>query len=201
MSVHKKLEAVEYGKLIRNTRRNIGLSQEALSSLLGITQARVSRWESGREEMPRKHRLSLIELISNKSGKIDPLIDRLIRRDPSFAVTSFDTSKILRESEKVLNAFKLNRSEVDGATAARIFNAEWKKRLPIDPQMYRTDYVRDIDLAGNAIGSGLRMRMKMFSVELSGYDRIYVRQNFIVGPSEGKVEADMLEHLRLEDLE
>lgn len=195
-------ESVKFGKSIRMTRRNIGLSQEALSSYLGITQARISRWETGLEEMPRKHRLRYIDLISNKNGKLDPLLDRLIRSDPSFAITSADTSKILRESKTVLNAFKLNRCDVDGTAHARVFDSEWKTRQSNKLDFYLTEYVRDIELAGTAgSGSGNRFRIKMFAAHLTGYDRVYIRQNWIVGPSQREVDAKFLEFLKLDDLE
>ena len=152
--------------------------------------------------MPRKHRLSLIDLISNKSGKIDPLIERLIRSDPSFAVASGDTNKILRESENILNAFKLNRSEVDGTVHGRVFNAEWKSRTSSSMDFYRCEYIRDVQLAGEVdTGSGMRLRIKMFAVDLAGYDRVYIRQNFIMGRAKGDIDVDVLDYLKIEDLE
>jgi transcriptional regulator with XRE-family HTH domain len=53
----RRLEHLELGPLIRELRRDAGLSQQELADRLGTTQPAVSRWERGHDE-PRLARFN-----------------------------------------------------------------------------------------------------------------------------------------------
>ena len=56
-------------KMIRDARLAAGLSQAGLGQKLGLSDAAVNHWESGKSEPSRKHMAALIELLG-----LDPAI-------------------------------------------------------------------------------------------------------------------------------
>jgi transcriptional regulator with XRE-family HTH domain len=58
-SMRRRLDERELGELIRECRREAGLSQAALAAALGTKQSVVSRWERG-HETPRADTLAAI---------------------------------------------------------------------------------------------------------------------------------------------
>ena len=188
------MHAHTIGKDLRTARRSIGLSQAQLSSLLGLTQARVSLWETGQEDIPTKHRQRIVDLFLNTRGQISPLIEAMLRSNPDLAVTDKNAEKILRESPLILQAFGLEKSEVEGAQYARIFNAEWKNSTNLVYDFCSISYCRDVELA-NTFGKrpGFRCRLKLISVGLEGYDKITIRQSEIIGPSGGEIDVPKMD--------
>jgi len=205
MTILSKIEMPDQGRKLREARRNFGLSQGNLASILGITQARISRWEGGKEEIPKRHRDTLFEVFLNKRGQLDPLINRLIKQDPSLAVASGDSERILHESSDVLSAFRLERSDVDGEELAKTFDAEWKSTAKLDLSFCSLEYLRDIGLRNHTIGEpAYRFRIKLFAVELSGHERIILRKNHLMQSVHMKEDLgfyDIIEWVMPEDLE
>lgn len=80
------LDGCPSGVALRDARRHRGLSQTDLADLLDISQSRVSAWERGYDEVPRRLRRRLIDIMVNKNGVLDPLIRNLIKWDPYLAV-------------------------------------------------------------------------------------------------------------------
>ena len=172
------------GEDLRTARRNFGLSQAQLSSLLGLSQARISRWESGREDIPVKHRLRIVDLFLNTRGQISPLIETMLRSNPTLGVMCRKAKKILKASSLVLNAYELEKSDVIGAEYARIFDPLCKNTTDLSMDWCALSYSRDL-LLGGALGCsrGFRWRVKMVRVRIEGYDEIVIRRNELVGPS------------------
>ena len=50
------------GRALKQTRRERGLSQCDLADLIGVSQGRISAWENGRDDIPYKVRLKLIDV-------------------------------------------------------------------------------------------------------------------------------------------
>lgn len=86
LSVAANLDNCPSGMALREARRFRGLSQADLADLLDISQSRVSAWERGYDEVPRRLRNKVIDIMGNKSGVLDPLIRNLIKHDPHLAV-------------------------------------------------------------------------------------------------------------------
>ena len=86
LSVAPNPDTCPSGTALREARRHRGLSQADLAGLLNISQSRVSAWERGYDEVPRRLRNQVIDIMGNKSGVLDPLIRNLIRHDPYLAV-------------------------------------------------------------------------------------------------------------------
>ncbi len=191
------------GKRIRSGRRALGLSQWALADMLGISQARISRWEGGREEIPKKHRLKLIDVLFNKRGHIDPLIERLVKLDPSVIVGTEANAQILMMGDAVLRAYRLNRSEIEGREHAEVFDSEWKSKIDYDLSSFcYAEYRRDIELAGRPEGKpGFRCQASIVHVELAGHDRLVIIRNRFLGPSLGAYDIQVHEFLTPSDIE
>lgn len=183
---------IESGSQIRGLRRNLSMSQVELADLLGISQARISRWEKNRDEVPRKHSAALTDLLLNKNGRLDPVVERLIERDRSIAVISGDALKIIKESPLVLDAFRLEANSVEGSFHDDVFEGKFKNDLAYDlAEMYLAEYVRDIGLIAPENGvRGLRCRIKMFSVEMHGSEKIKLRKTVILGEMTGDKYLD-----------
>jgi transcriptional regulator with XRE-family HTH domain len=184
------------GTELRSVRRNFGLSQAHLARLLSISQTRVSRWESGREEIPRKHRLGMRDIFLNTRGQISPLIEFMVRRDSRLAVMDGLAQTILKESPQVLKAYGLEKADVEGAEHAKVFDAQWKENTHLEYEFCALDYFRDIELAKvDGEARGFRCRVKMIGVCVEGYDRVVLRRTDFVGPSQGNIGPQGIEWL------
>lgn len=71
---------------LRHLRWQYGMSQSCLAELLGVNQATVSRWERGVEHISNRWKHQMIDLFSNRFGKFDPLIKKLLAQVPFVAV-------------------------------------------------------------------------------------------------------------------
>ena len=154
-----------------------------------MTQARVSQWESGREEIPARQVGCLIDIFENRRDRIGPLLDRMLRRDPLLSVQSADAEFVVKECESVRSAYRLNETEVDGQAHGMIFEAKWKKTDPLIPMaedILSFEYERDIALAPRMKRSiEFRVHVEMFAVDFAGYGRVWLRRNKLIKPATG----------------
>ena len=179
------------GEELRSARRNFGLSQAQLSGLLGLSQARISRWESGREDIPVKHRLRIVDLFLNSRGQISPLIETMLRSNPDLVVLDAkrEGTRILRESPLILKAYGLEKSDVEGAEYARIFDAQWINLANFSTDWCAVTYFRDVELARvSGRSRGFRCRVKLLRVGIEDYDEIVIARHEIVGPPKGETD-------------
>ena len=168
----------QFAVILKAERRRRGMTQGQLANLLGIKQANISRWESGKEPVPRVQRLCLIDVFENKGGRITPILERMIRRDPSISIQSIRDDRILRESPEVLNAFKLQRSDIEGAEHARVYDVRWKASQPEAEEFVSLDYHRDIFLnPDHGASVGYRMHIELFMLELEHNQLVAIRRN------------------------
>ncbi len=82
------------GRALRDARRLRGLTQNALADLIGVSQSCVSKWEGGFDPPSFRVRKRLIDVFLNRAGTLNPLIDNMIKYDPSISVYDFKGNKI-----------------------------------------------------------------------------------------------------------
>jgi len=176
----------KFGSIIRAERRGRGLSQSQLAELLGVKQAIISQWENGKEPIPRAQKLCLIDVFQNKRGRITPVIERMIRRDPTISVQTVRSDVLLRESPLVLNAYRLEKVDVEGFHHVDVFESKWRTRLGIPVDLLSADYERDIELnAERHRSTGLRFKVEIFCMELEGNGLLAFRKNHLVSEFTG----------------
>ena len=188
-----QLEGMEPGQgeafSLRNARRARGLTQKDLAKLLGVTQARISQWESGREEIPARQVGCLIDIFENRGDRIGPLLDRMLRRDPMLSVQSENGEYLIKECEAVCQAYRLHAPDVNGRPHAATFEAKWKDtdpRIPMQEEILSIEYERDISLAHGSGGkTEFRVYVEMFAIDFAGYGRVWLRRNKLIKPATG----------------
>ena len=124
---------------LRSLRRQYGLTQVQLAELVGQNQSTISRWESGREEIKPSLQLELLDLFSNRGGKLDPLVKRLFERANN--LTAFDFNlKCLACADLPITAAKMEKSEVLGRDYSELCKSEWFSfvygDVPIEERLY-----------------------------------------------------------------
>ena len=72
------LVAIATGRQLREARRARGMTQIDMADLLGVTQSQISVWETGAEDIPRKHGMRIIDLLNNRRGQFDPFLRHLL---------------------------------------------------------------------------------------------------------------------------
>ncbi|EWY38436.1 XRE family transcriptional regulator [Skermanella stibiiresistens SB22] len=68
---------LDFGRSLRRLRRLNGIKQDHLAELAGVTQATVSRWESGRHQPTPEQVAKLLPLLE---ARLDPSGDAMLRR-------------------------------------------------------------------------------------------------------------------------
>lgn len=53
-------------------RRRLGLSQAALASMIGVTQPRISSWETGRAAIPKQRLGQIADILDPEGLETDP---------------------------------------------------------------------------------------------------------------------------------
>ncbi|MEP1208470.1 MAG: helix-turn-helix domain-containing protein [Rhizobiaceae bacterium] len=124
---------------LREMRRRFGLNQTQLSDLLGVTQSTVSRWEKGVEPIRHSKRLELLDLFSNRNGKLDPLIKHLLSKSDDITIFDFNL-KCYAGASIVGRATQMGRSDVVGKNYSHLFETEWfsaiYRNIPIEERLY-----------------------------------------------------------------
>ena len=93
------------GKALKQARRQHDLSQIDLAEYISVSQSRVSAWENGYDEIPYKHRLKLIDLLSNRRGRFDPFIEHMIRTGPYLVINGAPDFKHLHVGSQLESRF------------------------------------------------------------------------------------------------
>lgn len=124
---------------IRAMRRRFGLTQVQLANFMGLTQSTISRWERGLEPIRHCQRLELLDLFSNRSGRLDPLIKHLISQANNLTLFDFDlncftTAEFLRKSAQ------LEQSDVVGKNYSQLCESSWFSTIygdvPVEERIY-----------------------------------------------------------------
>ena len=56
-------------------RRRLGISQQDLAGRLGVTQPRISAWETGRTPIPRARRKEIADILQIGEADLDTFVD------------------------------------------------------------------------------------------------------------------------------
>lgn len=105
----------EWPERLRQYRRIRKLKQSSLAEDLGVTQAMISRWESGRALPGRDMRERLDEMTAP-----DPAVSSMVgwrdflRQNPTMAAVVDETGIIETVSEGVLRELGVERSDIEG---------------------------------------------------------------------------------------
>ena len=151
---------------IRDLHRNFGLSQLQLADLMGTTQSTVSRWERGTEHIRHSKRMELIDLFSNRKGKLDPIIEFLARNNQNISAFDFNYNCVL-VPDVVGNHLQVEESSVIGKNYAQMVDTEWFSSVygdaPLEERLY-FEYERVMSLGPNGVGHCLAIRSRQFFV-------------------------------------
>lgn len=105
-------------------RRQFGLSQSNVADLLRVSQATVSRWERGVEAPCPMRRNVLIDILTNRKGRIDSIITQLIRGHPFVSIFDADL-RFVHISDQFARLLRINKSDVVGQSFAEVAESEW----------------------------------------------------------------------------
>jgi transcriptional regulator with XRE-family HTH domain len=97
-----------FGSRVRDKRQQRGLSQAALSRRIGVTQASLSNYETGRREMSLEHALSLASALNTSLGDLLPETDVITISDQRMTSTVRSLIRNFREFDAI---------EIDAARA------------------------------------------------------------------------------------
>ncbi|MEP1208468.1 MAG: helix-turn-helix transcriptional regulator [Rhizobiaceae bacterium] len=151
---------------IRDLRRNFGLSQSQLADLMGTTQSTISRWERGTEHIRHSKRLELIDLFSNRNGKLDPIVEYLARHNQNISAFDFNYNCLL-VSDIIGDHLQLEPNNVIGQNYAQMIDTEWFSSVygdvPLEERLY-FEYERVMSPHPNVIDHHLAIRSRQFFV-------------------------------------
>lgn len=106
------------GRIIRSVREMLGLTQQAFAEKLAVSQATVSRWESGLTEPDPESRRRIHALAGRSTSTADAALYRMVRRAPSI-MGLFDLNmRVLAISDVA--------AEVNGLHAAEIIGMDYR---------------------------------------------------------------------------
>ncbi len=109
---------------LKHMRRQYGLSQTILADLLGVNQATISRWEKGIEPLSARRRCEILDIFTNRRGRIDPVILQVIKGSP--LVTIFDKDyRFLHASEPLAATLNQNREDIIGRSYFEVADSSW----------------------------------------------------------------------------
>lgn len=176
----------DFANALRAARRQRGISQVQLADVLGVHQSNITRWERGKEAIPRARRLELIDILENRRGVITPFLLRLLGTSGNYAVQSRDSMTMFKDAENILTAFRLNRSDVDGRHVGRVFDGEWKYTEPkFQPmQTISAVYERDVKLINSE--TILRCEVEVVNIKLEHHDPVTLARTVRTVPATGE---------------
>ena len=185
------------GRSLKQTRRQRGLSQCDLADLIGVSQGRISAWENGRDDIPYKVRLKLIDVFSNKRGLLDRFVRKLIDTDPYVSVFEPVTTDGLADLS-YLHLAQYPRFAFRDPVAAigqRVSTHFQTTRLVVSREKFMMDAERDI-ITNRQFGSQavMRVRSQQMYLEFEGYPNLVIARHVTLGQSTG---APMIIHNQL----
>jgi DNA-binding transcriptional regulator YiaG len=203
-------EACPSGAALRELRRHRGLSQTDLAQLLRISQSRVSAWERGHDEVPRRLRRQLIDIMCNKKGVLDPLIRNMIKNDPHLSVhkpvmtDGFLDFKFLHIAPYPCIDFLEPVSQFIDQRVSHYFDLGWCKQThPGRPMRDKLMFDVERDVTTNAqFGSRPihRVRSHHLFLEFEGHNSLILARHTLCTQPTGK-SAQLHDQLFLDELD
>lgn len=180
---------------LQSMRRALGMTQSELAEKLDVKQAIISRWENGREEIPRARALELRDFLFNTGDALAPIIQRLCRWNMDLTVLNANRT-ILRLGRMTSKTFRIEPSE-----ARRTNYFRWMSRdpeIPEIPSMLNPDF--DIlgetchtDLEGDTIARSIngrvvkaRIHVVTYSVRMRNDPDVLLAYPACVGPADAR---------------
>ena len=119
-------EIADWPERLRQYRRIRKLKQSSLAEDLGVTQAMISRWESGRAQPGQAMRARLGEL-TEPDPAAAPMVGwrDYVRQNPTMAGVVDETGIIETASEGVLREIGVGRGEIEGRHIADILEGDF----------------------------------------------------------------------------
>ncbi len=114
--------------MLRDARRQRGLTQIELADLVGVTQSYVSRWEGGYEPPSLRAKQQLTKILLNRRHVLNPLIENMVKHDPSTSVFNA-RGKFLHVAPVVSKYFRIDASDLVSEEYCRVFEADWRAEL------------------------------------------------------------------------
>jgi len=159
---------------LRELRRGFGLSQLQLADLMRTTQSTISRWERGMEHIDESKRLELIDLFSNRTKRLDPIVKHLIRKNPNITVFGFDYD-CLEVASLVSQNLKVGASEMVGNNYRSMVDTEWFTSVygdtPLEERIY-FEYERTMTAVPGGVEQLMPIRAKQFFIQFEDCDGI-----------------------------
>ncbi|MGC2854986.1 helix-turn-helix domain-containing protein [Novispirillum sp. DQ9] len=112
------------GRIIRSVREMLGLTQQAFAERLAVSQATVSRWESGHTEPDPDSRRRIHALAGRSTSTADAALYRMVRRAPSMMALFDLNMRILAVSDLAARVNGLDPTEVVGMDYRPLFTDE-----------------------------------------------------------------------------
>ncbi|MEP1207402.1 MAG: helix-turn-helix transcriptional regulator [Rhizobiaceae bacterium] len=170
------------GIALREARRSRGLSQTDLAHLLNISQSRVSAWERGYDEVPNRVKLRLVDILTNKRGVLNPLLNRLIKSNPSIAIYTPETTdghpdfRWVHMADQRQPRFLCSNNDYLGERISNYFDLQWCQKRP-NLGMARDNLMVDVErdvTTTDAFGAQClgRRRSRQIFLEFEGYPQL-----------------------------
>lgn len=120
---------MEWRSQLRNLRNYHGLKQTVIAELLNVTQATVSRWESGRQVPDLSAKKRIRDLLHRFSTRLEANV-RALLSSTIVDRSLLDMSYIIRDvSEPALTKIGVNKSDIIGHSANTLRNDIAYQRL------------------------------------------------------------------------
>jgi transcriptional regulator with XRE-family HTH domain len=167
-------------------RRRYGLSQTQLADLMGIAQSTVSRWERGVESIKPSTRLELLDLFSNRNGKLDPVVKQWISQRSAFSVFDFRFN-CLSVHKLITELSQREESEFVGNNYADMADTEWQSHVYGDvPIEERVSIEFEHNLVSSTLPGGkvLPIRTRQHYIQFEDSGGIVLNQVELIAPCE-----------------
>jgi PAS domain S-box-containing protein len=125
------VDVTEWGPQIRRFRRFRALKQTALAELIGVDQATVSRWESGRQIPDLGMQRRLRDLMRRAESREEMLLKHGINAAVGYTVLCDEDRIIRAASPSFCEIHGVSRAEIIGHSSMPIFTAELEQMLDI----------------------------------------------------------------------
>ncbi|MEP1669044.1 MAG: helix-turn-helix transcriptional regulator [Rhizobiaceae bacterium] len=190
---------------MKSARRARGLSQSDLANIMAVSQSRISAWENGYDDIPYRQRLKLIDVLTNTRGILNPLIEQMIKNDPTVVIYVQNSEHDLTDTRylhvprglaaqffqpgTVFDNQRVSHFGQSGLREIEYGLIAMKLGRKITPDLISMDIERDLPSpqTGQKRNS-LRLRSHQFSLQFDGYPKIIVSRQQIVGPAKGEMQ-------------